>query len=156
MKKVFSFALALVLLFTMCISVFAIDLTAGTSAGSTTVLVDGTARGATYTVTIPAEAQIAWGQEEKSVDYSVFSQLETGKHVKVTVTADGVMKNDNGTATLNYSLKSGTTEFITTESVILSSNPEKSNVVVVISENNWNYATIDKYTGTLTFEAEIV
>ncbi len=156
MKKIFSFALALVLMFTTCISAFAIDLNSSNPMGSTTVRVDGTTAGAKYTVTIPAEVEIPWGQEERAIGFSVYSQLQTGEHVKVTVTTDGVMKNADNTATLNYSLKSGTTEFTTTESVILSSNPEKSSVVVVIPENNWDYATIDKYAGTLTFEAEIV
>ncbi len=151
MKKVLSLVIALVLMFTICVPVFA------ASVGSTPVRVDGTIVGASFTVTIPATATITWGQTEKAIEYSVYSQLETGKGIKVTVDADvdGKMKNAANTAFLGYSLKDGTTEYTTTQSVISSANPEKSNVVVQIPTTNWNKASIDNYVGTLTFSAEL-
>lgn len=157
MKKVLSLVLAFVLMFTICIPVFAGTLDATTSTGSTPVRVDGSTVGASFTVTIPATATITWGQTEKSVEYSVYSQLATGKGVKVTVNADadGKMKNAANTAFLEYSLKSGTTEYTTTKSVILSENAEKSSVVVQIPTANWDKASIDNYVGTLTFSAEL-
>ena len=157
MKKVLSLALAIVLMFTICVPVFAGTLDATTSTGSTPVRVDGSTVGASFTVTIPATATITWGQTEKSVEYSVYSQLATGKGVKVTVNADadGKMKNAANTAFLEYSLKSGTTEYTTTKSVILSENAEKSSVVVQIPTANWDKASIDNYVGTLTFSAEL-
>ena len=157
MKKVLSLALAIVLIFTICVPVFAGTLDATTSTGSTPVRVDGSTVGASFTVTIPATATITWGQTEKSVEYSVYSQLATGKGVKVTVNADadGKMKNAANTAFLEYSLKSGTTEYTTTKSVILSENAEKSSVVVQIPTANWDKASIDNYVGTLTFSAEL-
>ena len=144
-------------MFTICIPVFAGTLDATTSTGSTPVRVDGSTVGASFTVTIPATATITWGQTEKSVEYSVYSQLATGKGVKVTVNADadGKMKNAANTAFLEYSLKSGTTEYTTTKSVILSENAEKSSVVVQIPTANWDKASIDNYVGTLTFSAEL-
>ncbi len=158
MKKVLSLALAFVLMFTVCVPVFAATLDASTPMGSTPVRVDGSTVGASYTVTIPATATITWGQTEKEVEYSVYSQLATGKFVKVTVEADadGKMKNAENTASLEYSLKAGTTEYTTTQSVILEANAEKSSVVVLIPTANWNKTSIDKYTGTLTFEAELI
>lgn len=158
MKKVLSLALAIVLMFTICVPVFAATLDAATPMGSTPVRVDGSTIGASYTVTIPATATITWGQTEKSVEYSVYSQLATGKGVKVTVTADsdGKMKNAANTAFLEYSLKAGTTEYTTTQSVILPENAEKTSVVVQIPTANWDKASIDNYTGTLTFNAELV
>ena len=56
--------------------------------------------------TIPATATITWGQTEKSIEYSVYSQLETGKGIKVIVRADSdkKMKNAANTAFLEYSL----------------------------------------------------
>ena len=151
MKKVLSLALAFVLMFTICVPVFA------EYVGSTPVRVDGSTVGASFTVTIPATATITWGQTEKSIEYSVYSQLETGKGIKVIVKADSdkKMKNAANTAFLEYSLKNGTTEYITTQSVIPSTNPEKSNVVVQIPTTNWNKASIDNYVGTLTFSAEL-
>lgn len=151
MKKVLSLALAFVLMFAICVPVFA------EYVGSTPVRVDGTTVGASFTVTIPATATITWGQTEKSIEYSVYSQLETGKGIKVIVKADSdqKMKNAANTAFLEYSLKNGTTEYITTQSVIPSTNPEKSNVVVQIPTTNWNKASIDNYVGTLTFSAEL-
>lgn len=157
MKKLLSLALVFVLMFTICVPVFAGTLDATTSTGSTPVRVDGSTVGASFTVTIPATATITWGQTEKSVEYSVYSQLATGKGVKVTVNADadGKMKNAANTAFLEYSLKSGTTEYTTTKSVILSENAEKSSVVVQIPTANWDKASIDNYVGTLTFSAEL-
>ena len=151
MKKVLSLVLAFVLMFTICVPVFA------EYVGSTPVRVDGTIVGASFTVTIPATATITWGQTEKSIEYSVYSQLETGKGIKVIVKADSdkKMKNAANTAFLEYSLKNGTTEYVTTQSVIPSTNPEKSNVVVQIPTANWNKASIDNYVGTLTFSAEL-
>lgn len=153
MKKVLSLALALVLMFTILVPVVA-----ATPVGSTPVRVDGSTVGASYTVTIPATATITWGQTEKEVEYSVYSQLSTGKFVRVSVTADsdGKMKNAANTAFLEYSLKAGTTEYTTTQSVILQENAEKTSVVVQIPTANWDRASIDNYTGTLTFEAELV
>lgn len=157
MKKVLSLALVFVLMFTICVPVFAGTLDATTSTGSTPVRVDGSTVGASFTVTIPATATITWGQTEKSVEYSVYSQLATGKGVKVTVNADadGKMKNAANTAFLEYSLKDGTTGYTTTNSVILPENAEKSSVVVQIPTSNWDKASIDNYTGTLTFSAEL-
>ena len=157
MKKVLSFALALVLMFTICVPVFAATLDAATPMGSTPVRVDGSTVGASFTVTIPATATITWGQTEKAVEYSVYSQLATGKGVKVTVTADadGKMKNAENTAFLEYSLKAETTEYTTTKPVILPENAETSNVVVQIPTANWEKASIDNYVGTLTFNAEL-
>ena len=157
MKKVLSLALAFVLMFTICVPVFAVTLNSATPMGSTPVRVDGSTVGASFTVTIPATATIIWGQTEKAVEYSVYSQLATGKGVKVTVTADadGKMKNAENTAFLEYSLKAETTEYTTTKPVILPENAETSNVVVQIPTANWDKASIDNYVGTLTFSAEL-
>ena len=151
MKKLLSLALAIVLMFTICVPVFA------EYVGSTPVRVDGSTVGASFTVTIPATATITWGQTEKAVEYSIYSQLATGKGVKVTVNADtdGKMKNAANTAFLEYSLKNGTTQYTTTKSVILPENAEKSSVVVQIPTANWDNASIDNYIGTLTFSAEL-
>lgn len=157
MKKILSLALAFVLMFIICVPVFAATLDATTSMGSTPVRVDGSTVGASFTVTIPATATITWGQTEEEIEYSVYSQLATGKGVKVTVTADtdGKMKNATNTAFLEYSLKEGTTEYTTKNSVILPENAEKSSVMVQIPTTNWEKASIDNYVGTLTFNAEL-
>ena len=151
MKKVLSLVLAFVLMFTICVPVFAVNV------GSTPVRVDGSTVGASFTVTIPATVTIPWEQTEKPIEYSIYSQLATGKGVKVTVNADtdGKMKNAANTAFLEYSLKSGTNQYTTTKPVILPENAEKSSVVVQILTANWDKASIDNYIGTLTFSAEL-
>lgn len=152
MKKVLSFALVFVLMF-----IIFVPAVAATPVGSTPVRVDGSTVGASYIVTIPATATITWGQTEKAIEYSVYSQLATGKGVKVTVDADsdGKMKNAANTAFLEYSLKADTTEYTTRNSVILPENAETSSVVVQIPTANWDKASIDNYVGTLTFNAEL-
>ena len=156
MKKVLSLALALVMMFAVCIPAFANTKYEDGTAGSTTkVLVDGVKdKGeGSYTVTIPAEVKIPWGNEFADVEYSVFCQLQTGKLVKVTVSSadGGVMKNPAKTATLKYDLSD--TTYTTTKSVILASAPEKTKVKVLIAEDDWSNASIDNYRGTLTFTA---
>lgn len=158
MKKVLSLALALVMICAVCIPAFAVDLNAGTPAGNTQVLVDGLKDmgEGSYTVTIPAEIQIPWGNETADVDYSIYCQLQTGKFVKVTASSadGGIMKNATQTATLKYSLSD--TTYTTTSSVIPASAPEEATVKVLIPKTNWDGASIDKYSGTLTFTAELV
>lgn len=158
MKKVLSLALALVMMFAVCVPAFAVDLNAGTPAGNTTVLVDGAVDmgEGTFTVSIPATVDIPWGKTVTEVSYSVWSQLKTGKLVKVSVNSvdQGVMSNAAKTATLNYSLSD--TTYTTTKSVILATNPEGSAVKVNIPAANWDKASIDSYSGTLTFTAELV
>lgn len=158
MKKVLSLALALVMMFAVCIPAFAIDLDAGTPAGNTQVLVDGISEmgEGSYTVTIPAEVRIPWGNTSADVEFSVFCQLQTGKLVNIAVSsADNfTMKNQAQTATLKYSLSD--TTYTTTKSVILASAPETSVVKVNIPAANWEKASIDNYSGTLTFTAELI
>ena len=64
------------------------------------------------------------------------------------------MKNVTQTATLKYSLSE--TSYTTTKSVISASNPEKAIVKVNIPKENWDGASIDKYSGTLPFPAELL
>ncbi len=158
MKKILSLALALVMTFAVCIPVFAVDLGTETPAGNTQVLVDGIADmgEGSYTVTIPAEIQIPWGNNTADVEYSIYCQLQTGKLVKVTASSadGGVMKNATQTATLKYSLSD--TTYTTTKSVILATAPETDAVKVSIAQTEWDSASIDKYSGTLTFTAELV
>lgn len=158
MKKILSLALALVMMLAVCVPAFAIELSSGTPAGSTQVLVDGIADlgDGTFTVSIPAIIDIPWGKNVSNVSYSIWSQLQTGKRIKVSVASadNGIMSNAERTATLNYTLSD--TTYTTTESVILASDPEESAVKVNISTPNWNGASIDKYSGTLTFTAELV
>ncbi len=158
MKKIISLALALVMIFAVCIPAFAIDLVAGTPAGNTQVLVDGIADmgEGSYTVTIPAQVQIPWGNTVSDVAYSIYCQLQTGKLVKVTASSadGGVMKNASQTATLNYTLSD--TTYTTTSSVVLPTSPETSEVKVNIPTATWDGASIDNYSGTLTFTAELV
>ena len=62
MKKVLSLVLAFVLMFTICVPVFA------EYVGSTPVRVDGTIVGASFTVTIPATATIIPTNEDKKTE----------------------------------------------------------------------------------------
>ncbi len=159
MKKILSLALALVMIMAVCVPAFAAtQYDNGTAGSNTDVLVDGVADlgEGSYTVTIPAVVQIPWGKETTDVDYSVFCQLKTGKRVKVTATSidSKTMKNTAQTATLKYDLSD--TTYTTTKSVILASAPEKATVKVLIPKTNWDGASIDKYSGTLTFTAELI
>ncbi len=159
MKKIISLALALVMMFAVCIPAFAnTQYDNGTAGSITKVVVDGVSDmgEGSYTVTIPAEVNIPWGNEVTDVEYSIFCQLQTGKFVKVTVSSadNGTMKNSTATASLKYTLSD--TTYTTTSSVVLASAPENAGVKVNIPQNAWDGASIDKYSGTLTFTAELI
>ena len=98
MKKVLSLVLAFVLMFTICIPVFA------EYVGSTPVRVDGSTVGASYTVTIPAKVDICWGATYTNIPFTVECHLETGKVLDFDVEGqNGYLLKDGVIADLTLS-----------------------------------------------------
>lgn len=152
MKKIIAIAVAIVMMMAVAVPAFAADKTINTSGANdtTTIKTNTDAIGAgSFTVTIPAEVEIYWGTASTDVNYSVTSQLETGKGVKVTVAGNGTMKN-TANAELAYTLAD--TEFKTTAPVVTDA---AAAVKVNVTDDAWAAASIDTYSDTLTFTAVV-
>ena len=110
MKKVISIILAVMMLASICVPCFATDITKDTPAPQTAApdvktkltKTDGT-DAYTYTVTIPASVEVAWGDTTaQDAKYTVTSQLKLGDTLKVKAEAnDGGKMTNAGTASIH-------------------------------------------------------
>ncbi len=161
MKKILSMALAVVMLFAVCVPAFAADITASGGTGDSIVktqLTDKDGNSAEkFTVSIPAETVIPWlTTTAVDVAYTVESHLAYGKYLSVAVSNDGAdtMKYSpeaGVTLTLPYTL--GNTAYTAPGPVVNPTATVKANVTV--AENDWNNAIIGEYADTLTFTATV-
>lgn len=159
MKKIISIALALVMMMAVAVPAF----------GATAVLGDNTVNVETsfnestdtsYTVEIPATISVAWDDETTAyeVGYTVTSQLLVGASLKVAVNYDsdtddannGVMKNDETTATLKYTLAgAGETTFTGVNDGAKASDVGGTDATITVA--GFDAAPVGAYTGTITY-----
>lgn len=157
MKKILAIAMALVMMMLVAVPAFAATLGNTASSGDAEVLTDiSDIQGdGTYTVTYPATMTLTWGVKSTGFEYSVTSQLKTGKGVSVAIIDKGEngfnMVNGDG-ATLAYTL-GGTVSTTTSAPVV---TDEAFDYTVEVAEADWNAAAYDEYKDTLTFTSEIV
>lgn len=122
MKKAISVLLAVIMLFAVCVPAFAADITNGADGQPTPadpqkvdVFTKTTNEAGeevrSYTVTIPADVEIAWGDTKtQDVAYHVTSQLQKGESLKVKIDGDAEnkMKPDGDEVNfLSYTLTGG-------------------------------------------------
>ena len=163
MKKVLSFAMALVMMMAVMVPAFAVELNANPDEAdviiNTSTLKDTDGDGVgdkdaeEYTVTIPADTTIPWGTEETNVSYTVESHLKRDGRVKVTVAGAGVMKTTDGAYEIAYALVGEGAAFNSTVPTIYPATTK--NVTVAISADDWNSAVVEEYKDILTYTAEI-
>ena len=163
MKKVLSFAMALVMMMAVMVPAFAVELNANPDEAdviiNTSTLKDTDGDGVgdkdaeEYTVTIPADTTIPWGTEETNVSYTVESHLKRDGRVKVTVAGAGVMKTTDGAYEIAYALVGEGAAFNSTVPTIYPAATK--NVTVAISADDWNSAVVEEYKDILTYTAEI-
>ena len=163
MKKVLSFAMALVMMMAVMVPAFAVELNANPDEAdviiNTSTLKDTDGDGVgdkdaeEYTVTIPADTTIPWGTEETDVSYTVESHLKRDGRVKVTVAGAGVMKTTDGAYEIAYALVGEGAAFNSTVPTIYPA--ETNNVTVTISADDLNSAVVEEYSDILTYTAEI-
>lgn len=154
MKKILSFALALVMMLAVCVPAFAADKEISNAApDAQTAIVKTTTTGneSNYSVTFPAETLITWGATSTDIVYKVSAQLEPDKYLAVSVTGNGTMTDANS-KTLAYTLSGDTTANTTANEVV--TNLAKT-LKIEVAEAAWNNAVISEYSGTLTFTAEV-
>ena len=158
MKKIIAIVMALVMMMAITVPAFAATIgSASEQSGDATVITDtsGIVGDGTYTVTYPATMSLTWGAETTGFQYSVTSQLKTGKCVSVEILdkdANGlVMVNADG-ATLAYAL-GGTISATTSAPVV---TDEAFDYSVDVAKAAWDAAAFDTYQDTLTFSSEVV
>lgn len=163
MKKVLSFAMALVMMMAVMVPAFAAELKANPESADVIINTDtkkdtdddgiGDKDAEEYTVTIPADTTIPWGTEETNVSYTVESHLKRDGRVKVTVAGAGVMKTTDGAYEIAYALVGEGAAFNSTVPTIYPATTK--NVTVAISADDWNSAVVEEYKDILTYTAEI-
>lgn len=164
MKKVLSFAMALVMMMAVMVPAFAVELNANPDSAdvviNTSTLKDtdndgvGDTEAESYTVTIPADTTIPWGQETTDVSYKVESHLKRDGNVVIMVTGAGVMKTVDGAYEIPYTL-SGEGVAYRAEGVPTIYPAYTAEVKVNITADDWNTAVVDEYSDILTYTAEI-
>lgn len=160
MKKVLSVALAVVMLFAVCIPAFAAnpitDKTenTGTSIVKTDTKKENGESGEDFSVIIPADTTIPWGKASTDLTYSVEAHLGYGKKLHVSVAGNNTMAlAQDASIKLPYTL-GGATAYTSAGPVV---NPRASQTLnLAIAENTWANAIVGEYADTLTFTAEVI
>ncbi len=173
MKKLMAIALALVMMLAVMVPAFAVTETwekydeegaITTTPDSQTLIKTSTQKlddegnpvdAAWFTVTIPAETTIYWGEESTELIYYIRSQLgpDTGVHVTVADKDNAYTMTDDDHPDLKglpYTL-AGQTDVTTADPVLPTGQYA---VQVQVAENDWNAAVISEYADVLTFSAE--
>ena len=161
MKKILAIAMALVMMMSVMVPVFAGELTQedGKQSGEATVQTDisGINGDGTYTVTYNATMNLTWDTTVTNFDYSVSSHLKAGKCVAVAI-AD---KDANGTELVSadgdkipYTL-GGTVSTTTSTPVIEVGDEETFQFSVNVAEDKWDEAPYAVYTDVLTITTSV-
>lgn len=161
MKKLISILLAVAMLATCGISAFATDITKDSvpqnaTADVVTKTTDSDGNAAyTYSVTIPASIEVAWGDTTaQDASYTVTSQLLLGASLQVAVTTvnNGAMTNASATGySLTYALANG--EAATFNEVNTDAAPTTAPTVTIA---DFSGVPVAAYTGTLTYSVTYV
>ena len=156
MKKVISIILAVMMLASICVPVFAADITinkdtpapqtAAPDVKTKLTKTDGS-DAYKYTVTIPASVEVAWGDTTaQDAKYTVTSQLKLSDKLEVTAVAnnEGVMTATGTTSTLKFTVQNGE----------VAEYPEVNNAVdsaTTVTIADFSGVPIAEYTGTMTY-----
>lgn len=164
MKKILSIALAVVMMFAICVPAFADDTvitkdTEQTAKAEVVTVFDETTDWS-YTVTIPAGVTVAWNDATaQDMSYKVESQLLIGASLKISAKADdeGLMTATGTTDTLSFTVAGGDeVEF----GAVNAANTTAPNVVdgtnVSVTIADFAGKAVGTYTGTLTYTVEYV
>lgn len=172
MKKLLSLVLAMLMVFSMAVVA---------SAENTTTLTT-TVPTASYTLNIPADQEIPFGQTSTDIGAITVTEsagFASGKNLRVTITYDGFTCPDT-TTTIPFSFdfrnsmkerytsdkevsSGGYITFwgnvngnVTTKASAKSGGFSFNHTELLISSVNWGKALAGEYTATITFTAEVV
>ena len=145
MKKLFALILTVCLLAAMATTAFAAN-TAGGEADITTSI------DPTYTVTIPADVNVAFNATETAfgtIEVTA-SQIHPDKCIKVALATDKELNNaiDN-TKVIPYAIKDSEGAEFTSATYL--TEGDKTELSIHITANDWNAAYAGEYSDTVTF-----
>lgn len=156
MKKVISIILAVMMLASICVPVFAADITinkdtpapqtAAPDVKTKLTKTDGS-DAYTYTVTIPASVEVAWGDTTaQDAKYTVTSQLKLGDTLKVKAEANdgGKMTNAGTASTLTFTVADG-------EEVVYNEVNNAVNSATTVTIADFSGVPIAEYAGKMTY-----
>ena len=157
------------MLFAVCIPAFAAEINMGDAVQSanpdvfTKTIDENNQNPASYTVIIPADTEIPWGATSTEFQYSVSSQLEIGKSLKISVigeNSEDKLTSDITSATIPYKLSYSNNGGTVEDSLSYNSNKEivdlKRTFYVRIVSDDWNLVPVTEYKDYLTFGIDIV
>ena len=173
MKKIIALAVALVMMFAVCVPAFAADviindnqpeIVEGKQTGDSRVYTSTETDPAfvSYQVTIPAETQIKWGATKTLFSYGVKTHLNLGKRLAITCVGQNgeqALRNASTDKFLPYTFSktNGGTDLetlsYTTENEIVDMNRTFN---IDIADADWQAAPIAEYQDYLTFTVEVV
>ena len=145
MKKLFALILTVAMLATMSVTAFAAN-TAGGEADITTSIAP------TYTVTIPADVNVAFNATETAfgaIEVEA-SQIHPDKCIKVAIVTDKELNNaiDN-TKVIPYAVKDSEGAAFTSATYL--TEGDKTELSIHITASDWNAAYAGDYSDTVTF-----
>ena len=157
MKKILAVAMALTMLFALCVPAFAGTITQGTPDPKEAVVPVKTTYSTSdesFTVSYPAAMELPWGtlvdDANAAFEYSVVSQLQTGKTITVAVTQTHAVMTSAAGETLAYALAGDVN--VTTGAAVVAVN---KTVKVDVAQSAWDAAAINEYTDTVTFAVTV-
>ena len=145
MKKVLTFALAVMLVMSLSVTAFAANTTGGEADITTSIA-------PTYTVTIPADVNVQFNATETAfgaIEVTA-SQIHPDKQIRVTLTTDGELNNTiDTTKVIPYVIKDASGAGFTTATYL--TEGDKTVLSIHITADDWNAAYAGDYTDTVTF-----
>ena len=150
MKKLFALILTVCLLATMSVTAFAANTTGGEADITTSIA-------PTYTVTIPADVNVAFNATETAfgtIEVTA-SQIHPDKCIKVALATDKELNNaiDN-TKVIPYAIKDSEGAEFTSATYL--TEGDKTELSIHITANDWKTAYAGEYSDTVTFTVSYV
>ena len=145
MKKVLTFALAVMLVMSLSATAFATNTTGGKADITTSIA-------PTYTVTIPADVNVQFNATETAfgtIEVTA-SQIHPNKCIKVELTSDGKLENSiDATKVIPYAIKDSQGAAFTSATYL--TEGDKTELSIHITAEDWNAAYAGDYSDTVTF-----
>ena len=145
MKKLFALILTVCLLATMSVTAFAANTTGGDADITTSIA-------PTYTVTIPADVNVAFNATETAfgtIEVTA-SQIHPNKCIKVALASDGKLENSiDATKVIPYTIKDSQGAAFTAATYL--TEGDKTELSIHITADDWNAADAGEYSDTVTF-----
>ena len=150
MKKVLTFALAVMLVMSLSVTAFAANTTGGKADITTSIA-------PTYTVTIPADVNVQFNATKTAFGAIKVeaAQIHPDKCIKVELTSDGKLENSiDATKVIPYAIKDSTGAAFTSATYL--TEGDKTELSIHITANDWNAAYAGEYSDTVTFTVSYV